>query len=479
MEWISQDKQMLPADLQEFHFSGSPCLVQTIMLQRNNSGEVQDPEVKEHTSERNYLNWLQELPSCLDRPSIILVMHQRLETGDTRATSLPYEKKTFSEACDRLYQHRSVAHAIRRKSTAVFTCRVVAPWDSKPEWGPAVVTFGDNDKTQIYNCKSDTESLAPGDDIVLSLTHFPQKQMIFAVFYGCTTEAREYIAGWFEYAEDSVFDPLFLPMIYADRERRRIVRKLDTKSGNLRKRIIDMETRLSQDGSRESEQSRNPEKESSNRNITQRECDAVNLWVDVSSLKNGLESLKTELTSMLETSEKPLENKILGYNPLGPDSYRPGNISRRHSCDSIQARLQDTIVRRTNSLLEGMSLATQTESNYLTRKDAWATISIAVESKKDSSHMRYISFLGMIFLPGTFFATLFSMGFFNWIPDESNQVVSPYIAIWMGVTLFSTVVTVWRFKEFAKKYSFDATKVYAQFDNEPGPIFKQDGSDIV
>ncbi|KAI0521587.1 hypothetical protein F5B22DRAFT_544144 [Xylaria bambusicola] len=497
MEWISQDKQMLPADLEEFHFkSGSPCLIQTILLQQssvslennlrlftihlltivNFQDEVQDPEVKEHTSEQKYLKWLEELPSCLDKPSVVLVMHQRLEASNTRATSLPYGRETFSEACERLYQHRSVAHAIRRKSTAVFTNRVVAPWDSKPEWGPAVV----------YNCKSDTESLAPGDDIVLSLTHFPQKKMTFAVFYGCTEEARGYITSWLEYAEGSAFDPLFLPMIYADRERRRIVSKLDTKGGNLRKRIIEMETRLGQDGSRESEQSSNSEKESSNRNITQRECDAVNLWVDVSSLENGLESLKTELNSMLATSKKPLENEILGYDLLGPDSYHPDNISHRHSHDSIQARLHDmiveisSIVRRTSSLLVAMSLATQTESNYLTRKDAWATISIAVESKKDSSHMRYISFLGMIFLPGTFFATLFSMGFFNWIPDESSQVVSPYIAIWMGITLLSTVVTVWRFKEFAKKYSFDATQVYAQFDNEPGPIkFKQNGSDMV
>ena len=62
------------------------------------------------------------------------------------------------------------------------------------------------------------------------------------------------------------------------------------------------------------------------------------------------------------------------------------------------------------------------------------------------------------------------MGFFHWIPDESDQVVSPYIAIWMGITIFSTVATWWRFKEFAKQHKFDATHIYAQLDNDPNLI---------
>ncbi|KAI0913781.1 hypothetical protein F4823DRAFT_621977 [Ustulina deusta] len=454
MEWISQKKRLLNADLEEFRFdSGYPCLIQTTRLQRDGSDKVQIAEDRTHTSEQEYRDWLKQ--------AIVLVMHQRLEAGDTEAISLPYGKETFDEACEQLYQHRSVAHAIRRKSTAIFTCRAVAPWKSRPEWGPAVV----------YNCKSDTESLTPRDDIVLSLTHFPvrEKPMIFAVFYGCTQEARENIGGWFKFAKASAFDPFLLPMIYAERERERLLNKIDTKGGALRKRIIDMESRLRLDEPRKSIQSSDSEKESSNRSITQRECEAVNLWVEVSSLKNGLESLKTELTSMLEISKKPLENNIPGHDT---QSFE---ILGKHPRDSIQARIHDMIVeidsitRRNRSLLVGMSLATQTESNYLTRKDAWATISIAVESKKDSSHMRYISFLGMIFLPGTFFATLFSMGFFNWIPEESSQMVSPWVAVYFGITIFTTIATVWRFKEWAKKQDLDAElAVYAQVENASG-----------
>jgi hypothetical protein len=44
------------------------------------------------------------------------------------------------------------------------------------------------------------------------------------------------------------------------------------------------------------------------------------------------------------------------------------------------------------------------EWNYYTRRDAKANIIIANASKKDSTQMRLISFVGMIFLPGTFLA---------------------------------------------------------------------------
>jgi len=44
------------------------------------------------------------------------------------------------------------------------------------------------------------------------------------------------------------------------------------------------------------------------------------------------------------------------------------------------------------------------EWNYNTRRDAKATIIIAKRTKLDSSQMKTISRLGMVFLPGTFLA---------------------------------------------------------------------------
>lgn len=183
--------------------------------------------------------------------------------------------------------------------------------------------------------------------------------MIFAVFYGCTAQARDFIGGWFTYAKASAFDPLLLPMMHLELERRRLLNKLDIKTGNLQKRIIDMESRLRDERAKNSVRSSESENHSIDRHILHRETEAVNLWVEVGALKNGLESLKTGLISMLRNSKKPLENDILG-DDVDDQNDKP----RRHTSQSIQTRLDDmiveieSIVRRNAHLLIGIQLAT-------------------------------------------------------------------------------------------------------------------------
>ncbi|KAI0193110.1 hypothetical protein F4808DRAFT_453344 [Astrocystis sublimbata] len=406
-------------------------------------------------------------------------MHQRLETSEAKATDLPIGEATFLKACDQLYQHRCIAHAIRRRGPTTFTSRVVTAWQSRLDWGPAVV----------YICKSDTQSPMKTNGLVLSVTHFPKKSILLAVAYGCTKESCEDIEDGLEYAKTFAFDPLILPMLWAQLERERLFNTVDRKAAHLYNRIIDMNNRLLQEGLNHRKSSRSTKSQTmaesvemvaivsdtTQTNITQRECAAVNLWVDVSMLKNGLEAFRTELQSMLRNSRSPLERDEAVF---GPVRAKPDPIFT-HSSNRIQHRLNEMIVeiedkvRYTNSLLGGMTQATQTESNHLSRRDALTNIFIAIESKKDSSHMRYIAFLGMIFLPGTFFATLFSMTFFNWIPDNSDQVVSPWVAIYFGFTALSTAATVWRFHAWAKRRDAEAElSVTTQLEHYPraGPL---------
>ncbi|KAF7198511.1 Notoamide biosynthesis cluster protein M' [Pseudocercospora fuligena] len=51
--------------------------------------------------------------------------------------------------------------------------------------------------------------------------------------------------------------------------------------------------------------------------------------------------------------------------------------------------------------------------------DSLATGQIAQSSSEDSAAMRTISFLGLIFLPGTFISAIFSMSFFNFEPPNN------------------------------------------------------------
>ncbi|KAI0966448.1 hypothetical protein F4678DRAFT_475944 [Xylaria arbuscula] len=425
-------------------------------------------------------------------------MHHRVNAENAKATSLPYSKATFKAACGRLYQHRSIVEAIRRKSHAIFTKRDVAAWKPRPDLGPAVV----------YNCKSDTISPAEEDDMILSATHFPQKSAIFAVAYGCTDHCRGEIDYWLGYAKTFAFDPLLLCMIWAELERRRLIDGVDLKATPLWDGISHMNETLNIDHknmnsplanqSNGGKRSRIGDSSTGSdgmikvtrvgikqNEIMKRECEAVNLWVNMSTLKNGLESFKTELKSMLECSrhssdseeDPPQQQQQQQPEQVGLDSIR------RHAAHRIQHRLRSMIVeiegkvRYTDSLLQGMVLATQTESNHLSRRDALTNIFIAVESKKDSSHMRYIALLGMIFLPGTFFAALFSMTFFNWtVQDNNNNInsnsshpaVSPYIAIYFALTVFATAINVWRFQSWARKQDDEAEQsLTAQLESYP------------
>lgn len=166
-------------------------------------------------------------------------------------------------------------------------------------------------------------------------------------------------------------------MLWAEFERQRLINKVDQKASDLRKRIIDMNNRLVDDGLPKKSIYPNDDSSSNDmiemmggttqKDITQRECAAVNLWVDVSTLKNGLESFRTELKSMLENSRSPPE---LDKNISGLPDGQPDSISK-HSSDRIQSRLREMIVemeakvRYTDSLLGGMTLATQTVCEFV------------------------------------------------------------------------------------------------------------------
>ncbi|KAK8070616.1 hypothetical protein PG997_010819 [Apiospora hydei] len=50
----------------------------------------------------------------------------------------------------------------------------------------------------------------------------------------------------------------------------------------------------------------------------------------------------------------------------------------------------------------------------LAQSEAEYTAAIAIDTKRDSVAMRTIAVLGIVFLPGTFVATLFSVDMFDW-----------------------------------------------------------------
>jgi hypothetical protein len=64
---------------------------------------------------------------------------------------------------------------------------------------------------------------------------------------------------------------------------------------------------------------------------------------------------------------------------------------------------------------------------------------IAMHSKQDSSAMKTLALVTMVFLPGTFVASLFSMPLFDW--TSAGDVTRPRFRIYWAVAVPLTAVT--------------------------------------
>lgn len=207
----------------------------------------------------------------------------------------------------------------------------------------------------VYHCKSDTESFETDDDIVMSTTCFTNTPLIFAVMYGCTERIMKNTKIWLKRCGSSAFHPMMLPMIFAEHERKRIFNAIERKSTELEERILELQKRVTKDPTKEvgTQTAKDP-------TMTQRDCEAIELWRSMSSLKNGLESLLAELGSMRDHLKTLPESRIKPYQDQGrsqeivqgPEVYIDARLKE------MMAELRSKI-RSCESLLGGITLATQ------------------------------------------------------------------------------------------------------------------------
>ena len=210
----------------------------------------------------------------------------------------------------------------------------------------------------MYSCKSDTISPADDDDIAMSVTCFPEKQVNIAVMYGGTDDVIDYaeiFLGRFKSAKSqTAFHPMILPMVYVELERKRLLSLLEEKTFELEQNILDAEKRLWDQESVK----RKPEVSDSSQMA--KDCETTKVWMGVSSLKNGLESLREQILSMSEHCR--VLSKDDSWNIIGK------NLSHsidQEANDKIIARLQEmseelnTKVRQCETVLGGTLIAGQ------------------------------------------------------------------------------------------------------------------------
>ncbi|KAB5523098.1 hypothetical protein GE09DRAFT_977065 [Coniochaeta sp. 2T2.1] len=146
------------------------------------------------------------------------------------------------------------------------------------------------------------------------------------------------------------------------------------------------------------------------------------------------EDVKTpELTKMHRELCNTLQ--LLTVKLEGLESYTHVTLERL----SLQRQVMDSIVNLRESTISTMLAAQQKRLAEVTRKDG--------------ASMKTLAFLGSLFLPGTFLATIFSMSFFDFGTDMHGSV-STGVWIYFVVSMPLTAVIVgawWKFDRHSNK----------------------------
>lgn len=211
----------------------------------------------------------------------------------------------------------------------------------------------------VYNCKSDSESPIGDDNIALTATYFPECSTAYGAVYGCNDAFAGDIMGWLEsFARTATAGhPLMFPLLFAEIERRRLLEKVDTEWSLLDQKILNMDRMLQGLSKETSDESKTARGSIAN---TERDSEATKQWISVSSLRNGVESLKAQLTEM-ENHAKTLSETIFKPPNGGTDRFQ----SERAFGETIQARLRQMInelaskSRSCDTVLGGMRLTNQ------------------------------------------------------------------------------------------------------------------------
>ncbi|KAI7759031.1 hypothetical protein LZL87_010026 [Fusarium oxysporum] len=420
--------------------------------------------------------------------------------GNRKLRNLPFSERTFREIARRLYIHDSIIRIVSRADVSEFSA--------------ASLEMGEL-PANVYNMRT---SNAWDQDLAVSATHFPHCGLTFAVMFGCTLSVEAEVLTRLSAATYEIYHPLLVPSIIVEIERKRHLPIVEDTLDELEARIqeLDEDPEFMQ-GMEEAEKTARKEAKRS-------------AWLDMLYLRNQLISWKTCLEALYkhinlldrtisreEDMQYQYRNEYTGdfcndegsiseldsysndsSSDLSPAEISPNGhtrgtnisrviyevpqmyshqkseseiliISKSHIIRTgakIRGRLQEIIkdynekIRECTTGVEGMVMATQ-----------WAqgetNVEIALATSQDSRHMRSIALVTMIFLPGTFFASMFSMGFFEWQGVNGTIVVSQSFWIYVVLAAGFTALTVGAWWSYIDSEFSTRTEEISKLLNKP------------
>ncbi|KAI0838814.1 hypothetical protein F5Y06DRAFT_266613 [Hypoxylon sp. FL0890] len=376
-------------------------------------------------------------------------------SGRRSARTLPFSLEIFRSISKRLCLHGSIARVVSRSDVPIFSR---AELQMGLPGGPAYPAY-------VYNCRSTN---AWEMDLALTVTHFPHSGLTYAVLFGCPINIEDEIIKRLSSAGEAASYPLLLPGIFAELERNRHIKIVEDYMDDIEEKIFELDSRPSVTQQMHSS------------DVDSRNKDKRSQWLDTTYLRNGLITWSEQLAKMSRHTD---ELKDTLFRPASKDEFHTlrgnqgyPNLTRKphfdgrespesnvkntwiwlgesywekdEACKSEMRKIGGKVNDRLHSIIEeyedkirectmridGMAMATQWSHGD-------TNVEIALATGRDSRHMRTISIVTMVFLPGTFFASVFSMQFFNWIPGNDGTVVSHYLWIYVLVTVVATLLT--------------------------------------
>lgn len=145
------------------------------------------------------------------------------------------------------------------------------------------------------------------------------------------------------------------------------------------------------------------------------------------------EANRQDLELIVTTAKKISAARKSSKQVSNPDGTRPDPNQRANYLNGLISGAQ----AHRSVLLERTKAQVQTVYSMIGQRDNKLNIDIATSARRDSSAMQSIAVVTLIFLPGTFTATLFSTTFFNFQTRTSN-IVSWWLWLYFVVTVVLT-----------------------------------------
>ncbi|KAK5653634.1 hypothetical protein OQA88_8664 [Cercophora sp. LCS_1] len=372
--------------------------------------------------------WLEKASSRKGESGLVAILASRKKHSDSSPNFplryVPFTRSQFEQITELFPLHGDTARIIDRKDVAFF-CDINLTDTLGPE------------KALYYCCR--TPGTSPGD-LAVSAVFYPDTGYTAGVVFGCTDSISEDFSGRIRNGEEAWTHPMFLFGLLAEHEKERHKDLVDEKVAQLTSRVYALSKfqRISS------------ETELNNEHYS------VNLWIEVSQLRTAMEMWKKELVKMDEhigeleshvltipeanTCESPFAESM---TTLGDKTWR---VSAREVGRRIQKRLREIMceydgrIRECTMVLDGMALSAQLSWSQIGYQDTQANLKIASDTRRDSSRMRSIAFLTMVFLPATFISSLFSTTFFDFRAEDIRGILSPYFWVYPVVTIVITAL---------------------------------------